>query len=70
MKDSNKPKKAKTAFMFYCDKHRPALMKKQKEKQGKVNIGEIAKELGAKWKKLSDKDKKPFNTKAAKSKVI
>ena len=69
MKDPNKPKKAKTAFMFYCDKHRPALMKKQKEKQGKINIGEIAKELGAKWKKLSDKDKKPFASKAAKSKI-
>ena len=69
MKDPNKPKKAKTAFMFYCDAHRPALMKAQKAKQGKINIGEIAKELGKKWKSLTDKDKKPFNTKAAKSKV-
>jgi hypothetical protein len=69
MKDPNKPKKAKTAFMFYCDAHRPALMKAQKEKQGKINIGEIAKELGKKWKALTDKDKKPFNSKAAKSKV-
>jgi len=69
MKDPNKPKKAKTAFMFYCDRHRPALMKKQKEKQGKINIGLIAKELGAKWGKLTDKDKKPFASKAAKSKI-
>lgn len=69
MKDPNKPKKAKTAFMFYCDAHRPALMKAQKEKQGKINIGEIAKELGKKWKALTDKDKKPFNSNAAKSKV-
>lgn len=69
MKDPNKPKKAKTAFMFYCDAHRPALMKAQKEKQGKINIGEIAKTLGKKWKALTDKDKKPFNSKAAKSKV-
>ena len=68
-KDPNKPKKAKTAFMFYCDAHRPALMKAQKEKQGKINIGEIAKALGKKWKALTDKDKKPFNSKAAKSKV-
>tara|TARA_Y100000591_G_C21852538_1_gene712627 strand:- start:2255 stop:2671 length:417 start_codon:yes stop_codon:yes gene_type:complete len=69
MKDPNKPKKAKTAFMFYCDAHRPALMDAQKKNNGKVNIGEIAKELGKKWKALSDKDKKPFNSKAAKSKV-
>ena len=69
MKDPNKPKKAKTAFMFYCDKHRPALMEAQKAKHGKVIIGDIAKELGAMWKKLSDKDKKPFNSKAAKSKT-
>tara|TARA_B100001063_G_scaffold247284_1_gene292146 strand:+ start:6440 stop:6856 length:417 start_codon:yes stop_codon:yes gene_type:complete len=69
MKDPNKPKKAKTAFMFYCDAHRPALMKAQKQEKGKINIGEIAKALGKKWKALSDKDKKPFNTKAAKSKV-
>ena len=68
-KDPNKPKKAKTAFMFYCDAHRPALMKAQKEKQGKINIGEIAKALGKKWKALTDKDKKPFNSKAVKSKV-
>ena len=69
LKDPNKPKKAKTAFMFYCDAHRPALMKAQKEKQGKINIGEIAKALGKKWKALTDKDKKPFNSKASKSKV-
>jgi hypothetical protein len=69
MKDPNRPKKAKTAFMFYCDAHRPALMKAQKKKQGKINIGEIAKELGKNWKSLTEKDKKPFATKAAKDKV-
>ena len=69
MKDPNKPKKAKTAFMFYCDDHRPNLMEAQKKKTGKIVIGEIAKELGKMWKKLSDKDKKPYNSKAAKSKV-
>ena len=31
IKDPNRPKKAKTAFMFYCDAHRPALMKIQKK---------------------------------------
>ena len=68
MKDPNKPKKAKTAFMLYCDVHRPKLMDKQKKTSGKINIGEVAKELGKMWKKLSDKDKKPFNSQAAKGK--
>ena len=44
-------------------------MEAQKKKTGKIVIGEIAKELGKMWKKLSDKDKKPYNSKAAKSKV-
>ena len=33
-KDPNKPKRAKTAFMYYCEQHRPALLEKEKgEKQ-------------------------------------
>ena len=70
MKDPNRPKKAKTAFMFYCDAHRPALMKIQKKKMGKINIGNIAKELGKNWGTLTDKDKKPFASSAASSKLV
>jgi len=67
-KDPNKPKRAKTAFMFYCDKYRPALIEEQKKDGGKVNIGEIAKALGASWKKLKANKKKPFDESAAKDK--
>jgi len=70
LKDPNRPKKAKTSFMFYCDTHRPALMKAQKAKEGKINIGNIAKQLGKSWKALTEKDKKPFASKASKSKVV
>ena len=66
-KDPNKPKRAKSAFMFYCDKHRPALIAEQK-KSGKVRIGEIAKKLGSSWKKLKDTQKKSFDAQAAKDK--
>ena len=66
-KDPNKPKRAKSAFMFYCEKHRPKLIADQK-KSGKVKIGEIAKVLGANWKKLKDSQKKPFDAQAAKDK--
>ena len=38
--------------MLYCDVHRPKLMDKQKKDGGKVNIGEVAKELGKMWKAL------------------
>ena len=34
-KDPNKPKRGKTGFMFYCDKHRPELIEKAKEDGGK-----------------------------------
>ena len=60
-KDPNKPKRAKTAFMYYCEKHRPALLEKEKKKGQKVNIGNIAKALGKSWKKLKDGDKKTWN---------
>jgi len=66
-KDPNKPKRAKTAFMYFCDKHRPKLIEDQR-KVGKVNIGTIAKSLGASWQKLKDSQKKPFATLAEKDK--
>jgi len=56
-KDPNKPKRGKSAFMFYCDKHRPKLIEAQRKGGGKVNIGEVAKTLGAGWKKLKDTQK-------------
>ena len=66
-KDPNKPKRGKSAFMFFCDKFRPKLIEGQKKK-GKVNIGEVAKKLGADWKKLKDSQKKSYNEAAAKDK--
>ena len=66
-KDPNKPKRPKTAFMHFCDKHRPALIEKARKK-GKVNIGTIAKTLGAQWGKLNTKQRKPFANAAEKSK--
>lgn len=59
-KDPNRPKRAKTAFMFYCQKHRPVLMEKQKKKNKKIEIGKIAKILGENWKKIKDKEKSEF----------
>jgi|TARA_B100000925_G_scaffold66457_2_gene45359 hypothetical protein len=59
-KNKNTPKKAKSAYFFYCDEKRPALLEKEKKKGGKVNIGEVAKELGKMWQKLSADKKKKY----------
>jgi hypothetical protein len=61
-KDPNKPKRAKTSFMYYCDQHRPVLLDNEKKKGVKINIGNIAKALGKSWKKLKDGDKGKWNT--------
>ncbi len=57
MKDPTLPKKAKSGFMFFCDEYRPALINAYKEKNLKVVIAEVAKELGKKWGKLKTKVK-------------
>ena len=60
-KDPNKPKRAKTAFMYYCEQYRPSLLEEEKKKGQKINIGNIAKQLGKSWKKLKDADKSKWN---------
>lgn len=67
-KDPLKPKRNKSGFMYYCDKHRPALIDKQREGGGKVKIGDIAKELGASWQKLTIKKRKVYMDSANKDK--
>ena len=61
-KDPNKPKKPKSGFLFFCDEHRPKMIESQKKKNKKVVIGDIAKELGKKWKKLTDSQRGKYNT--------
>ena len=65
-KDPNLPKKAKSGFMFFCDEHRPKLIDEQRKKNKKVVISEVAKALGASWKKLKSKTK--YDKLAAKDK--
>jgi hypothetical protein len=59
LKDPNKPKRPKSSYLFFCEEHRPALMKKMRKK-GKINLGDIAKKLGAAWKNISEKEKDVF----------
>jgi len=69
MKDPAKPKRPTSAYLYFCEAARPKLMKKMKGKKNKkINLGDIAKQLGAMWKGLSDNDKKPYTEKSQKDK--
>lgn len=46
--------------MFFCQAKRPELRKKQPS----ATVGELAKQLGAAWKRLSEYQKVPFEEKA------
>jgi len=66
------PKRAKTAYLIFCDKHRPAVLKKLKkgenEKFTKDDMMKVTSELASMWKKCPDKEKKACEATAAKSK--
>lgn len=53
-KDENAPKRNKNAYMFFCEAQRETV------KKDKPDIGakQILKELGERWKKLTDDQKK------------
>ena len=59
------PKKAKNAFLFFCQGERPVLKAKYPELKGT----EITKKLGEEWKKLSDEEKAPYNAQHQNDKV-
>ena len=69
-KNPHQPKRPKSAYFYFCDDKRPALIKKAKGKNGnkKVVVGDVAKELGEMWKKKKDADKKKYEELAKKDK--
>ncbi|XP_013396137.1 high mobility group protein B2-like [Lingula anatina] len=50
-KDPNAPKRGMSAFFFFCAQERPALRAQFPD----LGVGEIAKKLGDKWSKVTDK---------------
>ena len=62
LKDPNKPKRAKSAYLFFSDAHRQKVMNKMKKKNkgASIKIAKVSKELGTMWNKLSDAQKAPF----------
>ncbi|WIA30031.1 hypothetical protein OEZ86_000126 [Tetradesmus obliquus] len=63
-KDPNAPKKNMGAYMWFCKDKRGEV----KEAHPDWGVAEIGKEMGALWKKITDKDKKKYEAEAAKDK--
>ena len=68
-RDPKKPTRPKSSYFYYCDVHRPKLMQDIRDAGENVVISEISKKLGAAWKKLGDKDRKPFEEDANKDRA-
>ncbi|PNS20782.1 hypothetical protein CAC42_2713 [Sphaceloma murrayae] len=60
-KDPNAPKRGLSAYMFFANEQRD----KVREDNPGIKFGEVGKMLGDKWKQLSDKQKAPYEAKAA-----
>lgn len=52
VKDPNKPKRGKSAYLFFCDEYR----KKLKEENPNLNVKEIVSMLGILWKKIKEEN--------------
>ncbi|XP_048652437.1 high mobility group protein B3-like [Marmota marmota marmota] len=63
-KDPDAPKRPPSGFLMFCSEFRPKI----KSTHPGISIGEVAKNLGEMWKILSDGEKQPYITKAAKLK--
>lgn len=64
-KDPNQPKRALSAFFWFCNDERP----KVKETMPDSSVGEVAKELGRRWNECTDDQKSKYEALAAKDKA-
>lgn len=60
LKDPNRPKRAKTGYLYFCNHERPDIMKRMRKKNEKINVGAIQKKLGKMWGAMSDDEKNPY----------
>merc|ERR1719204_1436720 len=68
-KDANAPKKPLSSYFMFTRDRRVALKAENPDmKVTELKVTQIAKELGKRWKALSDADKAPFVAKAAAAK--
>ena len=70
-KDPNKPKRAKSSYLFFCDDKRKDVMTVLKKKLGKnenLKIAMVSKKLGDMWKKVDAKEKVKYEKLSEKDK--
>lgn len=60
-KDPNAPKRGLSAYMFFANDNRD----KVREENPGIKFGEVGKLLGERWKELTEKEKAPYEAKAA-----
>lgn len=60
-KDPNAPKRGLSAYMFFANDQRDNV----REENPGITFGQVGKVLGDRWKALSEKDRQPYEKKAA-----
>ncbi|KAF2084958.1 non-histone chromosomal protein 6 [Saccharata proteae CBS 121410] len=60
-KDPNAPKRGLSAYMFFANDQR----EKVREENPGIKFGEVGKLLGERWKALNEKQRAPYEAKAA-----
>ena len=63
-KDPNQPKRPLSGFFLFCQQVRP----KFRSEDPKATLGDLAKKLGAAWRKCSEEEKAPYEDMARKDK--
>jgi hypothetical protein len=60
-KDPNAPKRGLSAYMFFANEQRENV----REENPGISFGQVGKLLGERWKALDDKQRTPYEAKAA-----
>ena len=62
-RDPLMPKRPKSSFLYFCDKYRKEIMKKNP----KYKMGDVMKKLGKMWQECEDKE--PYNKMSSDAKI-
>lgn len=68
-KDENKPKRATTAYFVFMNEVAPALRAELKEKNGKVDVAVVSKQVGVMWNALDAAGKAKYEKAVAEDKL-
>jgi len=63
-KDPNAPKRGLSAYMFFANEQRENV----REENPGISFGQVGKVLGVRWKALNEKQRMPYEAKAAQDK--